>query len=167
MNESSESPTSRHLSAPWASAAGVTAVGLLTGLVWLTGLLPVDTPAFVATGALLACIAGALGCGFHIRAARLPGGSPEAAQKFQIALVLDFLVKLMALVVGLGVLWLTGVKFPGLAGFGLSFAGMSMAFQLVSSISLARAWSRRNRASPPKAGGSSSTDPLRRIPTAD
>ena len=121
----------------------------------------------VLIGAVVASAAGILGCLAHLRAGRIPGGTVHSAQQFQIALVLDFLVKLVALALGLGLLWLLGVKFPGLAGFGLSFAATSMAFQLVSSIALARAWAHRNRTSPPKAGGSSSTDPLRRIPTAD
>ena len=155
MNESSEPSTSRRLSAPRASVAGVLTVGLLTGLVWLSGLLPVETPAFVATGALLACIAGALGCGFHIRAARLPGGSPEAAQKFQIALVLDFLVKVVGVFLGVGVLWLAGVKFSGLAAFGVAYAAASMAFQLASTAVLARELAARGSAPSP-------TDPLGR-----
>ncbi len=146
--------------------AGVFAVVLLTIAAWLVGL-PEGTVAFVLLGAVVASAAGILGCLAHLRAGRIPGGTQHSAQQFQIALVLDFLVKLMALAVGLGVLWLLGVKFPGLAGFGLSFAATSMAFQLVSSIALARAWAHRNRTSPPKAGGSSSTDPLRRLPTAD
>ena len=159
MDESSEPPSSRQFSAPWASAAGVLAVGLLTGLAWLTGLLPVDTPAFVATGALLACMAGALGCGFHIRAARLPGGSPQAAQRFQIALVLDFLVKVVGVVLGVGVLWLLGVKFSALAAFGVAYAAASMAFQLVSTAVLARNLAARGSAPSPPAplGGVSST----------
>jgi hypothetical protein len=156
MNEPSELPPSRRLSAPRASVVGVLAVGLLTGLAWLSGLLPAETPEFVVSGALLACIAGALGCVFHTRAARPPGGGPQAAQKFQIALILDFLVKVVGLVVGLGVLWLAEVKFPALAAFGVSYAAASMVFQLASTAMLARDLASRGPApSPP--------DPLDRV----
>ena len=131
MNQDSET-ASTGPSALRPCGAAVLVVAFLTLAAWAIGL-PEGTAEFVFLGALLASVAGALGCLVHLRAGRNPGSSLRSAQQFQMALVLDFGLKLLAVVVGLGVLWLAGVKFPGLAGFGLSFAGTSMAFQLVSS----------------------------------
>ncbi len=166
MNQDSETASTEGPSALRPCGAAALVVACLALTAWAIGL-PEGTAEFVFLGALLACGAGTLGCLVHLRAGRMPGGTLRSARQFQIALVLDFGFKLLAVAAGLGVLWLAGVKFPGLAGFGLSFAGTSMAFQLVSSIALARAWAGRTRASPPKAGGCSGPDPLRRIPTVD
>ncbi len=171
MNQAAEQPLSQGPNALGPSALGpcgaaVLVVAVLTLAAWAVGL-PEGTAQFVFLGALLACGAGTLGCVVHLRAGRIPGGSLHSARQFQMALVLDFGFRLGAVAVGLVVLWLSGVKFPGLAGFGLSFAGASMAFQLITSVALARAWAQRKRAAPPSAGGSSAPDPLRRIPTVD
>ena len=159
MNTNSESTPGP--SAVRSCGAGVLAVTVLTGAALAVGL-PEGTATYAVGGALLACVAGSLGCLVHLR-------GQSGARQFQMALAMDFLIKLVGLMVGAGVLWVAGVKFPGLAAFGLAYAGGSMVFQVVSSVSLARAWTRRNQGSPrsPTTGGSSRSDSLRRLPTTD
>ncbi len=61
---------------------------------------------------------------------------------------------------GVGVLWLAGVKFSGLAGFGVAYAAASMVCQLASTAVLARDLAARGSAPSP-------TDPLGRVSSTE
>lgn len=105
-------------------------VAALFGIAWVTGVLPPEyvPPAAAGVGtALLAAVAVVVLQGPMLRAvdaSRLPG------MQLQIALGLAFVVKLLALGVGVVAMATAGAKFGSVAAFAISFAATSLVLQV-------------------------------------
>lgn len=140
------------------AGGGVAAVllGAFAGMVasdtlGLGALLPVASLRYVAGGVAAAVLALALALRFHgrllQRAANAAGGMLATDRKLaarleggrlQALLAAAFVLKLLALVVGVLVLRTNGVKFSDVAAFAIAFAAASLICQVVAAGSLVR-----------------------------
>lgn len=141
---------------PQASATSLVARATLLGVavatvpcvaVWLSGAVPVENRSYLLLG-LGAAIAAALLVALTQRGVVSTGAGDDArltAARLQSWLGLAFGAKLLVLLLGVGGLWLTGLKFEGLATFALTFVGAALICQLAAAGYLARALNRAAR----------------------
>lgn len=130
----------------------VAAAALWLALVGL-GLLPQGTAGWAALGIGLALLAGLGGAAVHARLVAAPaavrGGAVVAGAQVTRALALGFVLKLVALLLGGGLLWVAGVKFPQVAAFAVAFAGAAMLCQGGAALVFARRMQARSAADHP------------------
>ena len=122
-----------------ASRAGAMTVLVLGALAWTLRASIGPESAQVQLGVVLAVVVGSLTALLHARAAVAPTDVPALArQSLQLAIAGGFVLQLAALGAGVGVLYVTGVKFAGLAAFAVAFASAALVFQVAAAASIAR-----------------------------
>ncbi len=90
-------------------------------------------------------VTGALGGFLLARAAAVAPGDPRNGPMFVQSLVLDFGIQFLGVVAGVLVLHFLGVKFAGLAAFGVTYAAVAMVVHVAGALLLNRALSMRAR----------------------
>ncbi len=120
----------------------VLSIGLVAAALFLV---PVDLRSHVVGGGLLAMVTGALGGFLLARAAAVAPGDPRNGPMFVQSLVLDFGIQFLGAVAGILVLHFLGVKFAGLAAFGVTYAAVAMVVHVAGALLLNRALSMRTR----------------------
>jgi len=117
----------------------------------LAALLPQDSLRYVVGGVGAAILALAIALRFHGRLLRRAGSAAVADPKLaarleggrlQALLAAAFVLKLLALIVGVLVLRANGVKFSDVAAFAIAFAAASLICQVVAAGSLVRQYGR-------------------------
>ncbi len=122
-------------------------------------------------GAVVAAVLGLPGVLLKLRAARQPthsdAGGPLTGgiAAVQIAVLTDFLLNAVAIGAGLVGMSISGMKFDMAAGFGLAYATVALAVQVLSGVGLARTLrSSGIPAGNPVGGPEAGTDPVRSDP---
>jgi hypothetical protein len=120
----------------------VLSIGLVAAALFLVS---AELRSYVVGGGLLAMVAGALGGFLLARAAAVAPTDPRNGPMFVQSLVLDFGIQFLCVVAGVLVLHFLGVKFEGLAAFGVTYAAVTMVVHVAGALLLNRALSMRAR----------------------
>lgn len=108
-------------------------------------LVPAALRGYVLGGAGVSILAGGAGSILLARAAALPPGDPRNGPKFVQALVLDFGLQFVGLVLGMVALNALGLKFEGIAAFGVTFAAVALVVHVAGALLINRALGLRAR----------------------
>lgn len=148
--QTTRSQTGSALQSVWPAVA---TVGVLWLVLVLTGLLPELLVWFAGLGILVASVAVTMAAWIHLRMFRTgePGDSAVVVQaNVTRALALGFGAKLVALVIGVVVLVVIDVKFPGLVAFALAFTAAALVVQLWSAALVNRTATRHSAQTLPR-----------------
>lgn len=129
-------------------------LGLLpVALLWLAAeslltpeVLPAENRVQLYAGIGVAIATGVVGNALAAAAASKPSGDRDNSTALLKAIVFDFALQFLAVGSGMVGLYLAGVKFPGLAAFGVAFVAVATSFRVVGSAICSRALTRRARA---------------------
>ncbi len=108
-------------------------------------ILPAELHSYLGLGVLVAVIVGAIGSTMLSLASCQPASNPQNGTAFLRAVVLEFALQFITIIVALLGMNFAGVKFPALAAFGIAYAAVAMVFRASSSIMISRALSQRAR----------------------
>jgi len=126
-----------------ACLVGSVATAVLVGVALF--LVPAALRVYVLGGAGVALVASSIGGAFLARAAALPPGDPRNGPMFVQSLVLDFGLQFAAVVVGMVALNVLGLKFEGIAAFGITFAAVALVVHVTGAVLINRALGLRAR----------------------
>jgi hypothetical protein len=125
-----------------AFGAGVALVAAALAAVWASGVLAADDLRLAAVGTGTAVLASAIVALVQPRLLRRVDPARLPGMQLQIALGLQFVVKLACLALGVLALVAAGTKFSGVAAFAVSFAAASLVLQVCNAALSARSLAR-------------------------
>lgn len=134
-------------------------VAAITGVAWGLGWLPAETRPAILAAVGLAVFGGVLGIGAKCLLISRPSAAGRSAMTLQLALFGDFVLQLILLALGVGSLFVLGLKFPAVAGFAIAYAAVVMVFQVVATFVVSREMDRSAKARAAAATASSLQEP--------
>lgn len=126
-----------------ACLAGVAAAAVLVGASLF--LVPGGLWGYVLGGTVVALLTSGIGGVMLARAAVLPPADPRNGPMFVQSLVIDFGLQFLGVVVGMVSLNALGLKFAGIAAFGIAFAAVALVAHIAGAVLINRALGLRAR----------------------